>query len=219
MSGPVYDVNAGSTTPSRLVYGVANVSSDGTISASGGSTVSLSTATANPVSLSSATINQVALVTPSFDSAMDDTNDAVKVTPPASRRAVDAISATLQSDRLTVGESGALVELTPKFARIAVTSSGTVTLVAAVATAKIRVISLALVAGSTMPFYFCSSASGGNPIFGDSTAKLTFAANGGFVLPQANLGWMETTSTNLPLCVTSTAAPALSGGLTYVETT
>ena len=105
---------------------------------------------------------------------------------------------------------------TVKYAAIAAASSGDNTLVAAVASKKIRVLSMTLVAASAVSIYFTSGA-GGTVIFGGSTNKMALAANGGFVLPYSNVGYFENSSANQALVMNLSSAVAVSGGLTYIE--
>jgi hypothetical protein len=102
--------------------------------------------------------------------------------------------------------------LTPKFAVIDAATGGDNTLVAAVASKKVRVVSLYLCAsGGANTIRFESGASG--------TAKsgqMSIAANGTLVLPYNPLGWFET-GTNTLLNLELSAATSVDGGLTYVE--
>jgi len=103
---------------------------------------------------------------------------------------------------------------TVKRAAIAAASSGNNTLVAAVAGKKIRVVSIAFIAAGAVSLYF-DSASG--VIFGGSTNKMAFAANGGICLPHNQHGWFQTSAVNEDLRVNLSGAVAISGGLTYIE--
>jgi hypothetical protein len=104
--------------------------------------------------------------------------------------------------------------LTPKFAAIAAATNGDNTLVSAVTSKKIRVLSMAVVAAAALNIYFADGAA--TVLFGGSTNKIALAANGGFVLPFNPTGWFETAATQL-LKVNLSSANALSGGLVYVE--
>jgi len=101
--------------------------------------------------------------------------------------------------------------LTPKFAVIAAASSGDNTLVAAVASKKIRVLSAYAVAAGAVTARFEDGAAG--------TAKsgqMALAANGGFVLPFNPVGWFEGTANTL-LNLELSGAVSVAGGLVYVE--
>lgn len=123
-------------------------------------------------------------------------------------------------DRVTVieqggkylDENGVLVAV--QRAAIGAATSGNNTLLAAL-TGKIRVLSMALVAGASGNIYF-TSGEGGTIIFGDSTNKIQLAANGGFVLPFNKDGWFETAAAQLLNMNASSTGP-FSGGFTYVE--
>lgn len=101
--------------------------------------------------------------------------------------------------------------LTPKFASIDVATSGDNTAVAAVASKKIRVVSLYLVSAGTVNVRFESGA-GGTALSG----QMNLVANTGFVLPFNPVGWFETASNTL-LNIELSAAVSVDGSLTYVE--
>lgn len=105
--------------------------------------------------------------------------------------------------------------LTVNYAAIAAATSGDNTLLAADATHKIRVLSMAIVASAAVNLYF-TSAAGGTVIFGGSTNKIQLAANGGFVLPYNPHGWFQNSSINQLLNMNLSGAVAVSGGFTYV---
>lgn len=102
-----------------------------------------------------------------------------------------------------------------KYAAIGAAGAGDNTLVTAVSGKKIRVLSICLIAASGVSIYFTSGA-GGMVIFGGSTNKIALAANGGFVLPEAPDGWMET-AIGAALIVNLSGAIAIAGGLLYQE--
>lgn len=101
--------------------------------------------------------------------------------------------------------------LTPKYAVIDEATSGNNTLVAAVVSKKIRVLSLFMVASDAVIARFESGA-GGTAL----TGQMNLAANGGFVLPYNPLGWFETASNTL-LNLELSAAVSVDGSLVYVE--
>ena len=116
-----------------------------------------------------------------------------------------------ETDVVYVGGSA----VTVKRAAIAAASSGENTLVAAVASKKIRVLSLAVIAASAVNVYFNNATDGA--VFGGSTNKMNLAANGGFVLPHNAHGWFQTGTNNEALRLNLSAAVSVSGGLTYIE--
>jgi hypothetical protein len=101
--------------------------------------------------------------------------------------------------------------LTPKFATIAASSSGNNTLIAAVVSKKIRVLSLSLMSNGTVNAKFQSGAGGT-----DLTGLYYTAANTGFVLPFNPVGHFETASNTL-LNLNLSGAVAVGGQITYVE--
>lgn len=135
----------------------------------------------------------------------------VPVTQAALAPTIDAVTVRMATSAMSDG----LTALTPKFAAIAVASSGANTLVAAVTSKKIRVLALCIIAGAAGNVYFTSAAAG-TVIFGGSTNKINLAANGGFVLPFCPVGWFETVAGEL-LSMNASSTGPFSGGLTYVE--
>ena len=129
------------------------------------------------------------------------------MTMPAAAATTDSIAASLRTDKI----SDNLTELTPKFAIIDAASSGDNTLVAVVASKKIRVLSVFLVASGAVTVRFESGA-GGTAL----TGQMQLAANGGFVLPFNPVGWFETASATL-LNLELSGATSVDGSLTYVE--
>lgn len=122
-----------------------------------------------------------------------------------------SVLASIRTDELRAGTT----VLTPKFATIAAGTAGDNIAVAGVATKKLRVVSIAVVAAAAVNIYF-TTAVGGTVIFGGSTNKINFAATGGFVLGFNPVGWFETVA-GQALVVNLSGAVALSGGLAYVE--
>jgi hypothetical protein len=99
--------------------------------------------------------------------------------------------------------------VTPVFAAISGASSGDNTLVSADATKKIRVFALSVVAAGAVTVRF-ESAAGGTAL----TGVMSFAANGGYVLPFNPAGWFETAANQL-LNMELGGAVQVSGQLTY----
>lgn len=112
-----------------------------------------------------------------------------------------------ESNQLTVAGT----PVTVKFAAIDVASSGDNTLVAAVTSKKIRVLSAFLVSAGTVNVRFESGA-GGTAL----TGQMNLIANTGFVLPYNPAGWFETASNTL-LNLELSAAVSVDGSLTYIE--
>jgi len=117
------------------------------------------------------------------------------------------VQASLESTQMT--DSGTVV--TPKFAIIDAASSGDNTLVAAVASKKIRVVSAFLVSAGTVNVRFESGASGTA-----LTGQMNLVANTGFALPFNPAGWFQT-GTNTLLNLELSAAISVDGCLTYIE--
>jgi len=137
-----------------------------------------------------------------------DVNGNLKVTQATAQSAtVDTITAKLATDTIQNGTTA----LTPKFAIIDAASSGDNTLLAAVASKKIRVLSLYLVSAGTVNVRFESGA-GGTALSG----QMNLVVNTGFVLPFNPIGWFETASNTL-LNLELSAAVSVDGGFTYVE--
>lgn len=117
------------------------------------------------------------------------------------------VQASIESNQMTAG--GTVV--TPKFAIIDAATSGDNTLVSAVASKKVRVLALFLVAAGTVNVRLESGA-GGTAL----TGQMNLVANTGFVLPFNPAGWFET-AVNTLLNLELSAAISVDGALTYVE--
>lgn len=128
---------------------------------------------------------------------------------PADDRTTDSQSVAIATDAIMEDQT----VLTPKFAVIDNATSGDNTLVAAVASKKIRVLSAFLVAAGTVNVRFESGA-GGTAL----TGQMNLVANTGFVLPFNPVGWFQT-ATNTLLNLELSAATSVDGCLTYVEVT
>lgn len=126
---------------------------------------------------------------------------------PAAARTTDAIAVAHQTDAIMNGATA----LTPKFAVIDNATSGDNTLVAAVASKKVRVLAAFLVAAAAVNVRFESGA-GGTAL----TGQMNVGANGGFVLPFNPVGWFETASNTL-LNMELSGATSCDGCLVYVE--
>jgi hypothetical protein len=129
------------------------------------------------------------------------------LTQPARDRATDNVGVALQTDAIMSDTT----VLTPKFAVIDDAASGNNTLVAAVASKKIRVLSLFMVSAGTVNARFEDGAGGAA-----LTGQMNLVANTGFVLPFNPVGWFET-SVNTLLNLELSAAISVDGSLVYVE--
>lgn len=117
------------------------------------------------------------------------------------------VSATHETSAIYDGTTA----LTPKFAIIDAATSGDNTLVAAVTSKKIRVLSLMLVAAGTVNVRFESGA-GGTALSG----QMQLTAQTGFALNYSPVGWFETGSNTL-LNLELSGAVSCDGLLVYVE--
>lgn len=117
------------------------------------------------------------------------------------------VTAALESSGMQI----AGVNVTPKFAVIAASTSGNNTLVAAVTSKKIRVLALWLMANGSVNAKFQSGAGGT-----DLTGLGYLVVNAGFVLPFNPVGWFETAAATL-LNLNLSGAIAVGGNLTYIE--
>lgn len=183
----------GSASPSK---GVAVAGHDGT------NARLIKTDTAGELQVDVLTLPNVTLA-----ASTNNVGDVDVLTQPARAATTDTITAKLATDAIQNGTTS----LTPKFAAIDAATSGDNTLVAAVASKKIRVLSLFLVAAGAVNARLESGA-GGTAL----TGQMNLAANGGFVLPFNPVGWFETASNTL-LNLELSAAVSVDGSLTYVE--
>ena len=117
------------------------------------------------------------------------------------------VQASLESNQMLAG--GTVV--TPKFVIIDAATSGNNTLLAAVASKKIRVVAAFLVSAGSVNVRFESGADGTA-----LTGQMNLVANTGFVLPYNPAGWFETASNTL-LNLELSAAISVDGSLTYIE--
>lgn len=101
--------------------------------------------------------------------------------------------------------------LTPKFAKIAASGSGDNTIVAAVASKKIRVLAYNFIANGAVNAKFQTGAGGT-----DLTGLKYCVANSGICAPFNPLGWFETVAGAL-LNLNLSAGVAVGGELLYVE--
>lgn len=143
-------------------------------------------------------LQEIVLRTPAGDSVVDDTNDVVRT------------GSAVRTDKVLNDTTA----LTPKFANIACHASGDNDLIAAVASKKLRVLSIFCMVGTATNVYLHDDTP--TNLVGNSTDKLILAANGGFVLPFNPLGWFETGS-GKKLVANLSAANAFAGTIVYVE--
>lgn len=99
-----------------------------------------------------------------------------------------------------------------KYAPIDAATSGDNTLVAAVASRKIRILSAFMIAAAAVTVRFESGASGTA-----LSGQMNLAANSGFVLPYNPHGWADTLAVNTLLNLELSAAVSVDGMLTYAE--
>lgn len=120
---------------------------------------------------------------------------------------MQSVLSTLQTGSIY---DGAL--LTPKFAVIDAATSGNNTIVAAVSTKKIRVLSAFMVMTGTAVTIRFQSGAGGTAL----TGQMQPSQGGGFVLPYNPYGWFETAASAL-LNLELGGAQSVDGCLVYVE--
>jgi hypothetical protein len=139
----------------------------------------------------------------STDAADEGDAVAFRATKERKQRVVAALdSATMQSGN---------DEVTPKFAIIDAATSGDNTLVSAVASKKLRVLSAFMVAAGAVNARFESGA-GGTAL----TGQMNLTTNRGFVLPFNPVGWFETAANTL-LNLELSGAVSVDGSLVYIE--
>jgi hypothetical protein len=141
------------------------------------------------------------------DDSTDAADEGDAVAFRATKERKQRVVAALDSAAMQSGND----EVTPKFAIIDAATSGDNTLVAAVASKKIRVLSLWLVAAGTVNVRFESGAAGTA-----LSGQANLVVNAGFVLPFNPVGWFETAANTL-LNLELSAAISVDGGLTYIE--
>jgi hypothetical protein len=125
--------------------------------------------------------------------------------------------------KAAVGEDCKLVydgatSVTVKYANIDTATSGNNAIVAAVASKKIKVVSLFLAASGAVDVYFNDGTA--NLLGGTRKVKLDntgAVGSGGFVLQENLKGWFETAAVNRPLNLNLSAAIGVAGCLAYVE--
>lgn len=126
---------------------------------------------------------------------------------PAGTNLIGRVSASHETSTIY----NATTALTPKFAVISAASSGDNTLIAAVASNKIRVLGGLLMTGGTVTIRFESGASGTA-----LTGQIPLTAQTGFAIPFCPVGNFET-AVNTLLNLELSAAVGVYGWLVYVE--
>jgi hypothetical protein len=196
--------NAGVHTPHHNVDNVVAVSDNGGSLTIDG-TVALDAAAL--AALETITVASVTAPIPAGTNNIGDVDVASLPATPAGTNLIGSISAKVATDAIMDG----VTPLTPKFAALAAAGSGDNTLVAAVASKKIRVHAIFMVAAAAVTARFESGA-GGTAL----TGQMALAANGGFVLPFNPAGWFETASNTL-LNLELSGAISVAGSLVYTE--
>lgn len=125
---------------------------------------------------------------------------------PAASRTTDSIAAAHSTDAIMNG----LTVLSPAFQNVIASASGATTIVAAVASKKIRIISCFLVCAGAVSVNWQS-----HTTTATKTGTMPFAANGGIVMPFSPVGWFETVSGEA-LDINLGGAVAVGGEITYV---
>jgi hypothetical protein len=128
-------------------------------------------------------------------------------TAPVRARTTDSIASAVQTDAVMNG----LTALTPKFAKIAASSSGATTVVSAVTSKKLRILGFVFVADGAVDVNFRS-----HTTTATATGVFYTAANGGASVPFSPVGWFETASGEA-LDINLGGAVAVGGQLVYVE--
>ena len=136
-----------------------------------------------------------------------DIGDVDVTTLPARVATTDGVGAFLATNSIMNG----VTALTPRFVVIDHATSGDNTILSAVVSRKIRVLSCFLVSAGAVNVRFESGASGTA-----LTGQMNLTTNSGFVLPFNPVGWFETASNTL-LNLELSGAISVDGSLTYVE--
>lgn len=213
------DLDTGAGTDTRAVVGVALAASGGAqlvgsanplpISDNGSSiTVDGSVSVASALPAGTNNIGDVDVLTlPALPAGTNNIGDVDVLTIPAAARTTDSISAAVATDAIM----SSTTVLTPKFAKISTSASGATTVVAAVASKKLRVLRWDLVASAAVNVKWQSHVT---PT--DLSGLYEFAANGGISAPFCPVGHFETVSGEA-LDINLSGAVTVGGTLTYVE--
>ena len=106
--------------------------------------------------------------------------------------------------------------LTPKTTCVRASASGDNVVVLSVTSKSIRVLSLALIANTTVSAYIVDVSASGTPLMGAATCPITLWPSGGFILPYNPAGWFDTTSAR-NLVLNLGGANQVAGTIVYVE--
>ena len=125
----------------------------------------------------------------------------------AAARTSDSISSALATDAIMNG----LTALTPKYAAVTASASGATTVIAAVASKKLRILGGFLVCTSAVTVKFQS-----HTTTATATGTMPFGVNGGIAIPFSPVGWFETVAGEA-LDISLGGAVAVGGEIVYVE--
>ena len=177
------DLDTGGGVDTRAVVGIARAESGGAVLVG----------TANPLPINDAGGSLTVDGTISVSSG------------PAAARTTDSISAALATDAIMNGTT----VLTPQFAPITASASGVTTIVAAVASKKIRILGAVIVCTTAVTVKFQS-----HTTTATATGAFPFGANGGAAIPFSPVGWFETVAGEA-LDINLGSAVAVGGQLIY----
>jgi hypothetical protein len=150
------------------------------------------------------------LTLPSIPAGTNNIGDVDVLTLPALAAGTNTIGLVRNKEATgTIDDAG--TDRTVKYVIIDAASSGDNTLLAAVASRKIRVLSAFIVSAGSVNVRFESGAAGTA-----LTGQMNLVANTGFVLPYNPHGWFET-AVNTLLNLELSGAISVDGSLTYVE--
>lgn len=161
-----------------------------------------------PVDASVSSLPDVVVSTlPPLAAGTNNIGDVDIATMPAADKTTDSIAAVPTTGAVMSGASA----LTPKYAKITASSSGATTIVSAVTSKKIRVLSWSLVCNAAVNVKWQSHVT---PT--DLTGLHYFAANGGISKSFSPVGYFETVAGEA-LDINLSGAIAVGGSLVYVE--
>ena len=132
---------------------------------------------------------------------------------PAADRSTDTLAATLSSDGIATGSlaTSDLTIHTPKFAPITASASGATTIIALVASKKLRILGGFIVCAGAVSVNFQS-----HTTTTTKTGTMPFASNGGIAIPFSPVGWFETVAGEA-LDINLGGAVAVGGQVVYIE--
>jgi hypothetical protein len=205
-------VNLGANNDVVVSDGGGSITVDGTVAATQSGTWNIGSITTLPsLPAGTANIGDVDVLSlPSLPAGNNNIGDVDVASLPALAAGTNTIGLVRSKDATGVVDDAG-TDRTVKYAAIDAASSGDNTLLAAVASRKIRVLSCFLVAAGSVNVRFEDGA-GGTAL----TGQMNLVANTGFVLPYNPHGWFET-SVNTLLNLELSAAVSVDGCLTYAE--